>query len=320
MIKVGNKTLSTSIEDIITTLRAYLELNDIHFFKDIKLTGNNLMVTCPCHKNGQERKPSAGITTIASGDTPAGTFHCFTCGATYAIDELISYCLGAVDDGALGRQWLFERFIDDAVEYREDLELDLDRHKILESTSVISETELQSYRYTHPYMYKRHLTDELIDRFDIGYDKLTSCITFPVKDLQGRVRFVGRRSVKTKFFHYPKGIEKCVYGLYECLEDRAKTIYVCESMFNAMSLWSWGYKAVALLGTGSASQLDILNRIDCRAFNLCFDGDEAGDKGVKRFCNNIQKKLIYCIDIPRGKDVNDLTREEFEKLNCYLAK
>lgn len=30
--------------------------------------------------------------------------------------------------------------------------------------------ELDRYRYIHPYMYKRGMTDDLIEKFDVGYD------------------------------------------------------------------------------------------------------------------------------------------------------
>ena len=46
-----------------------------------------------------------------------------------------------------------------------------------------------------------------------------------------------------------------------------------------------------------------------------FDGDEAGDKGIEKFIKNIRKDVIInIIKLPRGKDVNDLTKDEFNVL------
>ena len=60
----------------------------------------------------------------------------------------------------------------------------------------------------------------------------------------------------------------------------------------------------------------IFNKSGIRNYMLCFDGDEAGDKGVARFKRNIRKDVIVNrVLIPIGKDVNDLTKEEFSKLN-----
>ena len=42
-----------------------------------------------------------------------------------------------------------------------------------------------------------------------------------------------------------------------------------------------------------------------------FDGDISGDKGAKRFVENIgPDKFVNIHQLPRGKDVNDLTYEE----------
>ena len=60
-------------------------------------------------------------------------------------------------------------------------------------------------------MYERGLTDEIIERFDIGYDRERREITFPIKDLSGKVRFISGRSVKGKFFKLPQGIDKPIY-------------------------------------------------------------------------------------------------------------
>ena len=81
---------------------------------------------------------------------------------------------------------------------------------------------------------------------------------------------------------------------------------------------SWGYPAVALLGTGSAKQFEILNKTGIREYNLAFDGDSAGDKGIEKFKKAIRKDVfVNVIRIPRGKDVNDLTKKEFEELEIY---
>jgi DNA primase len=47
---------------------------------------------------------------------------------------------------------------------------------------------------------------------------------------------------------------------------------------------------------------------------LCFDGDDAGDRAINRFRQNVRGKLIEEVVIPRNKDVNDLTLEQFKNL------
>ena len=172
-------------------------------------------------------------------------------------------------------------------------------------------------------MYKRKLTDEIIDLFDIGYDKNTECITFPNRDINGNCLFVARRSVKTKFFNYPQDVEKPVYGLYEC-NICAKTIknwfpdeiIICESMIDALTCWVYGRYAVALNGTGNENQFKTLRNMPNRKFILATDMDEAGLKARERIRQSLGNKLVteYVWDINVAKDINDMNKEYFDSL------
>ena len=90
-----------------------------------------------------------------------------------------------------------------------------------------------------------------------------------------------------------------------------KSVAVAESQINALYLWSLGITAVALFGTGTSYQYELLNKSGVLSFTTFFDGDIAGEKGRKRFRKAIRKDAIV-VDyiLPLGKDVNDLTRDE----------
>ena len=58
-----------------------------------------------------------------------------------------------------------------------------------------------------------------------------------------------------------------------------------------------------------------LNKSNIRVYNLMFDGDEAGEKGIREFLANIRKDVIVnIIRLPKGKDINDLSYDEVENL------
>ena len=164
-------------------------------------------------------------------------------------------------------------------------------------------------------MWKRKLSKEVVDKFKIGYDPKTQSIIFPVWDEKNNLVLLTSRSVNSKAFYIEADKDKPVYLLNHIINENIKTVYVCESQINALTLWSWGYPAIALFGTGSRYQYDILNRSPIRSYILCFDGDEPGDKGIKRFKSNIRKDVLISVKkIPRSKDVNDLDKEEFENI------
>ena len=318
-MEVNNHVILDDTKDILIELRKQLELNGVKRFAKFIDSGNNIQTNCPFHKEGQERKPSFGI------NKNTGECHCFGCGWSGTLSEMISNCFGKDDFGDYGNKWLIRNFLSVAVESRPDIDVDFCRRKKItsETKKYISEQELDSYRYTHPYMYKRKLTDEIIDLFDIGYDKNTECITFPNRDINGNCLFIARRSVKTKFFNYPQDVEKPVYGLYEC-NICAKTIknwfpneiIICESMLDALTCWVYGKYAVALNGTGNENQFKTLRNMPNRKFILATDMDEAGLKARERIRQSLGNKIVteYVWDINVAKDINDMNKEYFDSL------
>ena len=318
-MEVNNHVILDDTQDILIELRKQLELNGVKRFAKFIDSGKNIQTNCPFHKEGQERKPSFGI------NKQTGECHCFGCGWSGTLSEMISNCFGKDDFGVYGNKWLIRNFLSVAVESRPDIDVDFYRRKKItsETKKYISEQELDSYRYTHPYMYRRKLTDEIIDLFDIGYDKSTECITFPNRDINGNCLFIARRSVKTKFFNYPQDVEKPVYGLYEC-NICAKTIknwfpneiIICESMIDALTCWVYGRYAVALNGTGNENQFKTLRNMPNRKFILATDMDEAGLKARERIRQSLGNKLVteYVWDINIAKDINDMSKEYFESL------
>jgi DNA primase len=51
-------------------------------------------------------------------------------------------------------------------------------------------------------------------------------------------------------------------------------------------------------------------------FYCCFDADEAGDIGARKFLKSAQEYGLDAVRLrpPHGKDVGDLNRDEFESL------
>ena len=339
---INDVQFNCSLEDILTELVSQLRVNNIPLIAKQRDSGDHIQITCPYHSNGMERKPSAGL---RKSD---GILHCFACGEVHTLPEVISHCFGHDEDlmGTWGWTWLLKNFAITQVEERKDVELDFSRDKktsnnngvVIRSNNYISDEELDKYRYTHPYMKRRGLTDEVIAMFDIGYDRNADCITFPVRDIRGNCLFIARRSVKTKFFNYPEGVEKPLYGLYE-LELNSyvtkaykqldgsvkfesgypKEIIVCESMLDALSFWTIDKPAVALNGLGNELQFKQLRELPCREIILATDMDERGLAARERIRKNLNgTKLIAEYFFPEGrKDANDCTKEELLNLKKY---
>lgn len=313
---VNGTQFDTDLANILAELKSELALNGIERFYKMFDSGDDIMVCCPYHKDGHERRPSAGI---RKSD---GLLHCLACGKTVGIDEMIANCFG-YSDPAWGYRWLVRNFATVSVENRKAIELDLSRKS--ETPKVeprfVSDEELDSYRYFHPYMYKRGLTDEIITRFDIGYDPKTTSITFPVRDKDGNCMFIARRSVNSKRFDIPKGIDKPLYGLFEVTRasysDSVSAIYVCEGLFDCLRLWCNGRIAVAGFGClFSDYQMRQLQQLPTRKLVLATDSDKAGIEARQRIRGSIKNKIITEVILPEGrKDIGECTDDEIRSLS-----
>lgn len=315
---LNDMLINAELIDIITELQIEVERHKFPYLSKIMELTDNVQVCCPYHANGMEKRPSAGI---RKSD---GKFHCFTCGEVHELWEVISYCLGYSNDilGRHGWNWILKNFVTISVQERKPIPLQIVRRQTVNKQSYVSEDELLTYRgIIHPYMYKRKLTDDIIHIFDVGYDKETDCITFPNRDKQGNCLFVARRSVKTKYFNYPKDVEKEVYGIYELysLPQFPKVVYICESMIDCLTLWTIGKYACALNGLGTELQFKQLNEMPCRKFILATDSDSAGMKARVRLKNNIHNKLVTEVIIPNNKkDINECNKDELKILEEFF--
>lgn len=107
-----------------------------------------------------------------------------------------------------------------------------------------------------------------------------------------------------------------IYLLNFVLNDHYQDVIVCESQFNALTCWTYGWPGIALFGAGTTrEQIKTLNSTPIRHYILMYDGDEAGDRGREVFKKYIRKDvLVDDVVMPPGKDVNDLSQKEFENL------
>lgn len=317
---INNRGIDIDLEIILNDIR---QLTSNNYLKDIKKRGDNIGITCPFHKDGKENNPSCYVyNEMNDPEVQYGWFRCFTCGEQGPLTKLVSYCL---DKNILDtEEWLIENYSNIYVESGIDLpEINLKKNIVIQDAPQI---DLKEYAYYHPYMFERGLTEEVILKFRIGYNKETNSLTFPVWDEYGRLIGVSERNVKTKFFSHPKAVKKPIYLLDYIISNNIKEVVVCESQLDALKCWTWGIPAVALLGTGSKSQYEILAKSGILRYNLALDGDAAGHQGNLRFINKMPNHvLITVLELPLGKDVGDITKEQFlalnrEDKNNYLKK
>lgn len=311
---INNHIINAPIGDIINQIKRELTNGKL---SQVEHKGDNYKVTCPSHKGGMEQNSDCFVYCGSDPDIEYGTMHCFACGEKGPLYHFVAECFDKDDE--FGKKWLLTRFGDTFVENDikfPDFDL-LQKDNLLQKnvTKTLDETSLEEYQSWHPYMNKRKLSREVCERFKVKYDPKGEHIVFPCWDENDNLVMCTRRSVHTKQFLIPKDVEKPVYLLNVIKRNNINEVTICESQINCLTLWGWGIPSCALFGTGTSHQYELLNKSGIKHYYLCFDGDEAGDKGIQRFLKNIRKDVFVDIIImTRGKDINDLTEDEFDKL------
>lgn len=301
MILVDGKVFKVDIESILERLQQELTNGKLRTFKR-KTSG--ISVPCPVHNGGMEKHPSCYI-------NDDGIWHCFACGSRGGIDSFVAHCFEI--DLKDARKWLYDRF-----EFNDsDKEIDLQPIVVNKKNEVktLDESILDTYQSFHPYMTKRKLSQEICEKFSVKYDSKSESLVFPVWDERGKLVLLTRRSVKNKTFMIDANVEKPVYLLNFIEKEGIKDVIVCESQINALYCWTLGYPAIALFGTGSEHQYQVLNNCGIRHYTLAFDGDDAGNKGRDRFLHKIRNDVfVDYVNLPKGMDLNDLDKNEVKIL------
>lgn len=274
-------------------------------FRVWKESGDDIATQCPFHGGGNERNPSFGI-CVARHNPHYGKYHCFACGVSGTIIDLVNRLHNKPVDSDYGIT-VAQSFGDvELLDSRNQIHLLPRQKKVVEDT--VSPYELITYRQEHSdYLTNRGIRQDIQDAFDCGFDSLNRAVTFPVHNVNGSTAFIVRRAVDLKWYNYPAGVKKIMYGLYELTQicPGAKQVVLVESVINALTLWGMQIPALAFLGTGSKEQIDYLNTLPVRHWILGMDGDSAGQTATIKLSRRLRAHTTV-MPIPPGYDINDL--------------
>lgn len=317
LIEIRNKLITEPIINILYQAQRELTNGKLRDINDADKS--NILISCPCHKDGKENHASCRV--LADTDCPdleAGYAYCFSCGYSAPFAQVIGDLFD--EDKKFGEDWLIERFGNTLIEKEVYLpEITLNKETV--KKEYLDESVLIPFDFYHPYMWKRKLSKEVVDRFRVGYDKQRDAITFPVYDERHRLVMVTARSVNTKRFWIPENVDKPVYLLYEILERGIDRVILTEGQFDALTAWTYGTPAVATMGCPSDRQINLLNKSGIRVIVAMFDNDAAGSRFVTKLKKSLNKDiLLFNAQLPQGtKDINDLTKDQFDYVMAHLS-
>lgn len=262
--------------------------------------GDNFAIICPFHS---ETKPSCSISE------ENGMFHCFGCGERGSFAKLME---------EIDSKYVWRGFEEEEVEI-------VKQKKIRLSEKVLGEFKPAHLVSASEYYIRTQRKIWDYKSFDLRYCTISSrkgrwCgrIIFPIYDLKGKFLSISGRTifnVQPKSLKYPKVRVNTFYGVKQLPEGWEDFVVIVEGEFDAIYLQQFGVPAIALLGTGvkrfTNEQMDYL--LTKKKVVVSLDGDEAGRKATLQLTKQLAGLVhVRVMELPFGKDPNDLKREEVE--------
>lgn len=176
---------------------------------------------------------------------------------------------------------------------------------------ALSEEYLDPYRFRHPYLGKRGISEKVQRFMGVGYSKKDKAVTMPWRHPDGSLANVKFRKVYGKAFWYSKDaapIRTLVYGIDKVYRHNLTEVVVCEAEIDAMSWMTDGKAAIAVGGTTvTKKQLDLIRKSPIERLIIARDNDKAGGKLGRKLFEGLNGYVELAeITIPSEfKDAND---------------
>jgi len=255
------------------------------YLKNIKIQGNELLASCPVHKNGNEKKPSFCV------NIPTGMYNCFTCGIHGNYIDFVAMQKGLSTKDAA--------------------------KKIYEEHSLIQhkENKVQSNYTIEEYAKDKKLPAEWL-KSEWGLKDTKTSITIPYYNEKKEVVRTRLRG-KDKTFRWGKGNKTLLYGWhkFEQIKEHGYVVLV-EGESDTQTLW---LNDVPALGSPGATNFnsawnDLIH--DIPNIYIHQENDFGGEEFVRKVCQSLSnhnyKGKVYKVacSTKQQKDPSDLYKSD----------
>lgn len=262
--------------------------------------------TCPLasrrHASGADRNPSFGVRHTRKGTQRVGHSHCFSCGYSGAISDVIGLLAvwGDIDKPTMARALAC---LSDVNTKPEPLTLAVEEAG---EDPLFPESWLTNFYpigsgvpWAVTYLTQRGIRRRLVERYGILADPARGRVVVPLRDAQGKLRgAIGRavsNDIQPRYYFYPNPDGEFAKGwtwFGENLIDPSKPVVCVEGTFDALSVAEAYPNVVAVLSTGfkvpATPWWKGVNR-----WITVMDTGQGGDVGRKRFDATLMRKLPH---------------------------
>ena len=167
------------------------------------------------------------------------------------------------------------------------------------------------------WLHARGLTDRTLAEFKVAADGDVVVLPY-LRD--GELVNIKRRSIADKKMWQEKDAEPCLYG-WHLVNPMSRSIAITEGEFDAMALHQVGIPAMSVnQGAGNHQWIesDWIRLEQFSEIFLCFDADDAGQKGVREVANRLGIERCRLVTFGPHKDANDALLAGFKDFQTCL--
>jgi hypothetical protein len=176
------------------------------------------------------------------------------------------------------------------------------------------------YDGIHPYWLDRFLP-ETCWRHRLGYDFDTECVTYPLRNTEGKVMGIVRRDLTGERpwkYKYPSGTDvgQYLYGYAEAVANSSEVIVLTEGAMDAVAVEEschemtdpGVYSGLAIYGSLlRPAQEHLIRRLYPNLIVTAFDNDDAGQKAHESVVAALGVEFEIVKAVFPGKDIAELT-------------
>lgn len=277
-------------------------------------TTRNFKCLNPMHNDDN---PSMGY------DKNSNRAHCFGCGASYDIFDLVEIYFGIKDKGEQFKK-VQEIYGGGSSATKKSAKTIQKNENKVEKASKKQEIHdyieacIKNAKKTD-FFKTRGITDESVVRFGLGYDVERKAIMIPYNKTY---TYYQTRCIEKKKFFKPKSEDAGAEPLYnaEALKLKDKTpIFVVESPLCAISIMQCGGMAISTCGTSGINKVItvVKKKAPKGSLILCLDNDEPGQRASLELSDKLKELKIKFITYNIAddcKDPNELLQQNPQKL------
>ena len=355
-------------QETIDKIRDNVRISDAFEWLGEHVNAKRTMAFCPFCSDKESRHPSCSI------DDSKGLFYCFQChrgGTIFTFVQEHEKCTFGEACEMLAKQFKIPiAYGGEIDEERESRKRHL--YDVMERMNEIFVSQRGQDGFKE-FVEQRHLSDEAIERFELGYSRyrfadaavkrmlerfseddlvdaglcykrqdgklmlfLLNRVTFPVRDMMGRIVAFGGRDVtgksKSKYKNSPDTIifkkGNVLYGLDKARThiSKARNAILCEGYMDTIALQTHGFpQTIGAMGTAITKRNMMYLAKMANTLYVSLDSDAAGVNAAMRTTKNMPESMsmdIRVVSIPRdvAKDPDEFfnergrTSEDFEML------